>query len=128
MLKQWFYCEPIKCCLNIQLFNKERLLGEFAKRVGDPNLGGVNKRTGMITAYRQQTVSIARYLSENGSVKASNIARTLGIEKARDILYRDVYGWFDREGKGIYHLSPRGKNEIDDWVKRLAESDNKTSQ
>ncbi len=107
---------------------KERLLGEFAKRVGDPNLGGVNKRTGTITAYRQQAVSIAQYLSEKGSVKASDIAKTLGIEKARDILYRDVYGWFDREGKGIYRLSPRGENELDDWVKRLAESDNNTSE
>ena len=35
--------------------------------------------------------------------------------KARDILYRDVYGWFNRVSRGVYELSPRGKQEIPFW-------------
>ena len=31
---------------------KEHLLGEFVRRVGDPNLGGSDKRRGIMTAYR----------------------------------------------------------------------------
>jgi len=43
------------------------------------------------------------------------VAQTLIEPKARDILYRDVYGWFDRESLGVYKLSPRGKEEILYW-------------
>jgi hypothetical protein len=95
---------------------RERLLGEFAKRVGDPNLGGTEKRRGIMTAYRQRAISIARFLEKQGPTKASHIAQSLQDSKARDILYRDVYGWFDRVSLGVYELSPRGKREILLWT------------
>jgi len=94
---------------------QDRLLGEFMRRVGDPNLGGTEKRKGIMTAYRQRSLAIGWFLQENGPTKASNIAQTLQEPKARDILYRDVYGWFDRESLGVYRLSPRGKKEIPQW-------------
>ena len=94
---------------------QERLLGEFIKRVGDPNVGGIDKRKGIMTAYRQRALAIARFLQKQGPTKASHIARTLREPKARDILYRDVYGWFDRTTIGVYELSPRGKREIPLW-------------
>lgn len=94
---------------------RERLLGEFVKRVGDPNLGGADKRKGIVTAYRQRALAIARFLREHGPAKASHVARTLGEPKARDILYRNVYGWFDRVSYGVYKLSPRGRREIPLW-------------
>lgn len=93
-------------------YRQERLLGEFAKRVGDPNLGGIDKRKGIMTAYRQRSLKIGRFLHENGPSKASNVARSLQESKARNILYKDVYGWFERVSLGIYTLSPRGKKEI----------------
>ncbi len=94
---------------------QERLLGEFMSRVGDPNLGGTEKRKGIMTAYRQRSLAIGRFLQEAGSTKASRVAQTLREPKARDILYRDVYGWFERESLGVYGLSPRGKQEIPHW-------------
>lgn len=96
-------------------YRQERLLGEFAKRVGDPNLGGMEKRNGIMTAYRQRALTIARFLQEQGPTKASHISLTLRDPKARDILYRDVYGWFDRVSTGVYALSPRGRREIHHW-------------
>ena len=95
---------------------QERLLGEFAKRVGDPNLGGRDMRKGIMTAYRQRTLAIAQFLQEQGPTKASQIAKTLREPKAREILYKDVYGWFDRVSLGIYELSPRGKQEVLHWL------------
>ncbi|MEO0534616.1 MAG: DUF2161 family putative PD-(D/E)XK-type phosphodiesterase [Cyanobacteria bacterium P01_A01_bin.123] len=92
-----------------------RLLGEFVKRVGDPNLGGMQKRQGVMTAYRQKALAIAQFLQQQGPTKASQIAKTLQEPKARDILYRNVYGWFDRVSLGVYELSPRGKQEILLW-------------
>lgn len=94
---------------------QQRLLGEFEQRVGDPTEGGRSTRKGVITAYRQQALSIARYLKQQGTVKASEIAQALDNPKSRDILYRNVYGWFDRVDRGIYQLSPRGAREITQW-------------
>ena len=96
-------------------YRQERLLGEFTKRAGDPNAGGKDRRKGIMTAYRQRALAIARFLEEEGPSKASHVARILQDPKARDILYRDVYGWFDRVSVGIYELSPRGKLEIPLW-------------
>ena len=100
-------------------YRKERLLGEFMKRVGDPNLGGSETKKGIITAYRQQALSIARYLSEHGSTKASLIAMSLDEPKTRDILYKNVYGWFERVSRGMYELSPRGAQELPLWLETL---------
>ena len=94
---------------------QEKLLGEFFHRVGDPNLGGSSTKRGLMTAYRQQALAIASYLDDNGPTKAAILARTLGIPKARTILYNNVYGWFDRLGKGVYALSPRGNDEFPGW-------------
>jgi len=95
-----------------------RLLGEFRHRVGDPNSGGAEKRAGIMTVYRQRALKIARFLDAEGPVKASSVARTLRDPKARDILYRDAYGWFDRASRGVYALSPRGKRELPRWLER----------
>lgn len=96
--------------------SQQRLLGEFMQRVGDPNLGGSAKRKGLMTAYRQRAIAIAQFLQDNGSTKASVIAQALEEPKARDILYRNVYGWFERgTGAGIYDLSPRGQQELPQW-------------
>ena len=43
---------------------RERLLGEFVRRVGDPNLGGAEKRKGIMTAYRQRALAIGGFLQE----------------------------------------------------------------
>ncbi len=94
---------------------KNRLLGEFQKRVGDPNSGGSEKKSGIVTAYRQQALSIAEYLSEHGPTKASLIAASLEEPKTRAILYKNVYGWFERVSRGVYELSPRGVKEFPLW-------------
>jgi hypothetical protein len=95
---------------------QERLLGEFTRRVGDPNLGGSDRRRGIMTVYRQRAVAIATFLEQQPPAKASHVATTLRDPNARDILYRDVYGWFDRVSTGVYALSPRGRREIHLWL------------
>lgn len=94
---------------------KERLLGEFVKRVGDPNPGGSDRRRGLLTAYRQRALEIARYLRDHGPTKASQLARQLSEPQARAITYNNVYGWFERESRGVYRLSPKGREEVALW-------------
>ena len=99
----------------ISPLRRARLLAEFEGRRGDPTEGGKDRRKGRITAYRQRTVRIAQHLATQGKSKAALIAQAIGEPKARDILYRDVYGWFERHGAGLYSLSPRGTRELENW-------------
>lgn len=92
------------------------LLGEFHKRVGDPNAGGMSRRRGIMTAYRQNAIRLADYLHEHGPSKASDVARALEAPDARAVFYNDVYGWFERQGKGVYALTPRGETELATWT------------
>lgn len=101
---------------------QHRLLGEFSRRVGDPNLGGTDKRAGVMTAYRQRALEIAWFLRKTGATKASRVAEALGEPKARDFLYRDVYGWFERASPGVYDLSPQGRREIAVWKERTGDT------
>ena len=94
---------------------KQRLLGEFAKRVGDPNTGGTEKRKGIMTAYRQRAILVAEFLQKAGPTKASDVASALALSEARNILYRNHHGWYERVEKGIYEISPRGKKELPQW-------------
>lgn len=94
---------------------QERLLREFERRVGDPNLGGMPTRRGVMTAYRQTALAIGRLLLASGPTKASHVSRALQEPRARAILYRDAYGWFERTAPGVYAVSPRGRREIPLW-------------
>ena len=106
--------------------NKRRqglLLKEFAHRVGDPNTGGTSKRP-IVTAYRQDALRCATVLRTSGPTKASDVARAAGVPKATGLMYRDVYGWFQRVDRGVYELSPKGQEALDvyaDVVESLAE-------
>ncbi|MBO6639587.1 MAG: hypothetical protein JJ920_17630 [Roseitalea sp.] len=91
---------------------KARLLKEFARRVGDPNEGGMARRT-VMTAYRQDALRCACWLAENGPTKAAEVARLTGVGRARPIMYDDHYGWFERAGTGVYALTPKGKAALD---------------
>lgn len=86
---------------------KTRLLGEFARRVGDPNLGGATRK-GLVTAYRQEAMRCARFLSENGATKAAIVAKGSEVPHARRIMADNHYGWFQRVSPGIYNLTTTG--------------------
>ncbi len=98
---------------------RTRLLREFERRVGDPVSGGSSTRTGRMTAYRQDALRLARFLAADPA-KASDVAVATGVAKARQILYRDVYGWFERVGLGIYALTPKGKAALETYAEALA--------
>ena len=90
---------------------KASLLGEFIKRVGDPNLGGATRRR-LVTAYRQDALRCVRFLSENGATKAALVAKGSGVDNARRIMSDNHYGWFERVRTGIYDLNPEAIGEL----------------
>jgi hypothetical protein len=89
------------------------LIDEFVERAGDPNLGGASTKTGRMTAYKQQAIEIANYLSKHGATKASDIAKKLELPKSRAIVYDNHYGWFQNVSRGVYDLSNLGKTRLD---------------
>ncbi len=87
---------------------KTRLLREFARREGDPNLGGAARSGPLVTAYRQDAVKIARHLRSNGVSKCAEIRAATGVETATRIMADDHYGWFERVSRGVYQLTAAG--------------------
>jgi len=89
----------------------ELLLGEFARRQGDMNIGG-QTRAAIVTAYRQDALRCARALAEAGAMRLAELRAATGVPDAGAILQRDVYGWFTRVGRGTYALSPAGTGAL----------------
>jgi hypothetical protein len=90
---------------------KALLLGEFSRRVGDPNVGGAT-RVGLVTAYRQDALRCVKFLSDNGATKAAVVAKGSGVANARRIMADNHYGWFDRVRTGIYDLNPEATEKL----------------
>ncbi len=85
-----------------------RLLGEHARRVGDPNRGGSSTKVPLMTAYRQEALRCAGLLAKNGPMKVALLKIAAEAPKAGMILRDDHYGWFERTERGIYQLTPKG--------------------
>jgi hypothetical protein len=95
------------------------LLKEFALRVGDPNVGGSTRRPRM-TAYRQDALRLVAHLSAQGASKVAVLRLETGVTRAAGILQDDVYGWFLRESRGVYALSPKGMAALETFAEVLA--------
>ena len=87
------------------------LLKEFNARSGDPNLGG-STRTPLMTSYRQDATKCARHLSAHGPTRIRDIKSATRVDRAANILRDNVYGWFQKLGRGIYVLSLSGREAL----------------
>jgi len=92
----------------------KRLLGEHQRRVGDPNLGGraMRGKVPIMTAYRQAAIRCAGLLVEKGPMKLAELRLAAEAPNAAAILRDDFYGWFERVGRGIYSITPKGKDGL----------------
>src|SRR5204863_315611 len=88
-----------------------RLLGEHARRAGDPNRGGVT-RTPIVTAYRQEALRCALLIRDGQRTNLKALRETGVVPNAASILQRDVYGWFQRVSRATYALTERAAKDI----------------
>lgn len=88
-----------------------RLLGEHARRAGDPNRGGVT-RTPIVTAYRQEALRCAMLIQRGGRASLKALRQTGLVPNAPRILQRDVYGWFHRVERATYGLTDRASQDL----------------
>jgi len=97
---------------------QNRMLKEFAHRVGDPNEGGSTK-TKLVTSYKQDALRCLCHLNENGPTKAADLAKATEVTRARAIMYDDHYGWFERTEKGIYAITPKGVEAVKEFADEI---------
>lgn len=95
------------------------LLGEFERRLGDLNVGG-SSRTPIVTAYRQDALRCVRALAATGPMRLCDLRVASGVAGAAPILQRNVYGWFDRIGRGTYRLTAAGEQALNRFAEAIA--------
>jgi hypothetical protein len=88
-----------------------RLLGEHARRVGDPTRGGVT-RTPIVTAYRQEALRCALLIRDGQQTNLKALRETGVVPNAASILQRNFYGWFQRVSRATYALTERAAQDI----------------
>jgi hypothetical protein len=97
-----------------------RLVAEHGRRVGDPNRGGSTTRTPLVTAYRQEALRCAEFLSREGASAIAKIRGAVDAPNAARILQQNFYGWFERVERGVYGLTPDGARDLAKFATRLA--------
>lgn len=90
---------------------RARLLREHTRRNGDPSPGG-SARQPIVTAYRQRALACALVL-QSGPCRPCDL-RAVAPDAGR-ILLRNVYGWFERVGRGVYQLTFHGQAALQRW-------------
>ena len=110
--------DPVSYRPRANVRRRDRLLKEFAERVGDPEVGGSVSRQ-RLTAYRRDCLRCARELADAGTVKVSVLRDRTGVSRAGSMLRDNHYGWFERVTVGYYALSPKGVREVSRWTAAL---------
>jgi hypothetical protein len=88
-----------------------RLTQEFARRAGDPNVGG-GRGVPLVTAYRQDALRCARTLATAGPMRLAALRAGSGVPEAARLLQRNPYGWFARIARGTYGLTEEGRQAL----------------
>jgi len=109
-------CDPGPYAPRLSGPKRRALLSEFARRRGDPNLGGAQGRR--VTAYRQDALACAGELAARGPCKGAAVKAATGVARATTIMRDNHYGWFEKIGTGVYALSETGRAMLEEGACR----------
>lgn len=104
--------EPAPYTPRANLRKRDLLRREFNRRQGDPTPGGGRGKP-IMTAYRQTALALAATLRD-GPRRPRDLRDV--AKDAGTILYRNVYGWFDRPATGQYALTQAGVAALAAWL------------
>ena len=95
------------------------VIAEFEQRLLKNNTGGAVRKP-ITTAYREQCYRLA-YLLKDGPRTPAELAETgLVSKRVSAILNANFYGWFEKEKRGVYRLSPLGREVLKTEKKTFA--------
>lgn len=95
----------------VSVRKREQILKEFNGRRAGTNLGGV---TGVKiqTRYLETAIKIAVLLNFQKISTAAQLKKAGCPEETYSILYKNIYGWFEKADKGQYRLKKGQKTKI----------------
>lgn len=90
---------------------RREIVEEINGRTIETNTGGVTG-TKIVTAYTEKCIHIACILDMYGDMSPKAVREKGGADNARDILARNVYGWFRKIEKGVYGITDEGRRGL----------------
>ena len=105
-------CDPGPYAPRKSAPRQRALMAEFARRQGDPNMGGTKGQR--MTAYRQDAIACARHLLAAGPSRGAAVKAATGVDRATTLMRDNHYGWFEKQGTGIYALSDTGRAALEE--------------
>ena len=105
---------------------REKLQAELENRQVDGNVGGMTRRK-IMTAFREKSIRLACMLEREGQISTASL-RERGLEDYIGIFIKNYDKWFKRVEKGVYALSEKGQEalENEDYAKAVAFYRNET--
>ena len=99
---------------------REKVQAELENRQVDANVGGMTRRK-IMTAFREKSIHVACILEREGQLSLADF-RERGMEDCVGLLSKNYDKWFKRVEKGVYALSEKGKEalENEDYAKAVA--------
>lgn len=104
------HIEPKEYAFRKNYNKKKRLVNESDSRITNINVGGTRGKT--MTSYKEKSLIVAHAMSSVKTVKNSELASMINMEKAKTILTKNYHGWFERIDRGLYSLSESGKKAL----------------
>lgn len=116
--------EPVVSELkSFQIRNKgkrAKISKEFNSRVSKSNVGGVNK-TKIVSNYREDALLVLNALCAlKGEATTKEIHKLSKVDKTAAILRADYYGWFTKKASGVYAISDKGFDAIEEYENVLS--------
>jgi len=94
---------------------RKAMIHEIQERHGDYNTGGSTRKK-LVTSYRETVIQIAVILKEYGPCAVKKIREAGELpEKTGQILIKNYYGWFEKEGRGVYKLTDKALAELENF-------------
>lgn len=111
---------------------RKEIMEEIEGRTIETNTGGVTG-TKIITAYTEKCIHIACMLDMYGEMSAAEVRKKGGADNAYNILTMNVYGWFQKVGRGVFKITEKGRldlmeyPELEHYYTELLQSKNENS-
>lgn len=92
---------------------REYIDKEYEQRTRDRNTGGVTGKK-IITAYKEASILALCHMEAYDTLNTRQLKKLGYMEKVRNALKSNAFGWFEKAGRGLYGMSAKGVDALDD--------------
>lgn len=96
----------------VNIKRRQYIEKEYNQRTEDRNSGGINK-TKIITAYREASILALCHMEVYDTLNTYYLKKFGYMDKVRNALRSNAFGWFEKAGRGTYGMSAKGVDALD---------------